>query len=56
MPTAEIRLESPQSLFNFNKLVGQSQALVDGKAIVWTLPDGRIIDVLIDPLTNLPLL
>jgi len=47
-------LEIPQSLFN--KLGGQSHALVDGKAIVWTLPDGRIIDIPIDPMTNLPLL
>ena len=54
MPTAEIQLEIPQSLFN--KLGGQSHALVDGKAIVWTLPDGRIIDIPIDPMTNLPLL
>ena len=54
MPTAEIRLESPKSLFS--KLGGQSQALIDGRAIVWTLPDGKIIDIPIDPMTNLPLL
>ena len=54
MPTAEIRLESPQSLFS--KLGGQSQALMDGRAIVWTLPDGKIIDIPIDPMTNLLLL
>ena len=29
---------------------------MDGKAIIWTLPDGRIIDIPIDPITNLPLL
>ena len=54
MPAAEIRLESPQSLFT--KLGGQSHALIEGKAIEWVLPDGRIIDIPIDPRTNLPLL
>ena len=54
MPAAEIRLESPQSLFT--KLGGQSHALVEGKAIEWVLPDGRIIDIPIDARTNLPLL
>ena len=38
------------------KVGGQSHALIEGKAIEWVLPDERVIDVPIDPRTNLPLL
>jgi hypothetical protein len=38
------------------RLGGNSYARVDGYKIEWHLPDGRIVDIAIDPVTNLPLL
>ena len=54
MPTADIWLESPQSLIR--ALGGTGHADVRGWNIEWHLPDGRIIDIAIDPSTNLPLI
>ena len=54
MPTADIRLESPQSVIG--ALGGDGHAIVRGYNVEWHLPDGRIIDVAIDPKTNLPLI
>ena len=52
-PEADIRLESPQSLIR--AMGGSGHAVVDGWNIEWHLPDGRIVDIPIDPATNLPL-
>ena len=54
MPAADIRLESPQSIIR--ALGGVGHARIDGFNIEWTLQDGRIIDIPIDPHTNLPLI
>jgi hypothetical protein len=54
MPDSDIRLTSPQSIMK--RLGGDSYAKVDGYKIEWHLPDGRIVDIAIDPVTNLPLL
>ena len=52
-PEADIRLESPQSLIR--AMGGSGHAVVNGWNIEWHLPDRRIIDIPIDPVTNLPL-
>ena len=54
MLTADIHLESPQVLFS--NLGGQSNTIVSNKGIVWTLPDGAIIDISFNLQSNLPLL
>ncbi len=53
MPSADIRLESPQSVFQG---LGGGFARVDGYNVEWHMPDGEIIDVPIDPRSNLPVL
>ena len=52
-PEADICLESPQSLIR--TMGGSGHTVVDGWNIEWHLPDGRIVDIPIDPATNLPL-
>ena len=54
MPKADIRLESPQSLIR--AMGGSGHAIVKMWDIEWHLPDKRIIDIPIDPKTNLPLI
>ena len=54
MPQDDIRLESPQSVIR--AMGGIGHAVVNGWNIEWHLPDGRIIDISIDPHTNLPLI
>ena len=53
MPDADIRLESPQSVFQG---LGGGFARVDGYNVEWHMPDGEIIDIPIDPRSNLPVL
>ena len=50
VPKADIRLESPQSVIG--ALGGDGHAIVRGCNVEWHLPDGRIIDIGIDPKTN----
>ena len=52
-PEADIHLESFHSLIR--AIGGSSHAVVDGWNIEWQLPGGRIVDILIDPATNLHL-
>ena len=54
MPQADIRLESPQSVIR--TMGGIGHAVVNGWNIEWHLPDGQIIDIPINPHTNLPLI
>jgi len=53
MPSAEVRLTSPQSLI---KSMKSGRAVIDAVRdnIEWHLPDGEILDIPIDPATNLP--
>ena len=50
-PATDIRLESSQSLIR--AMGGSGCAVMDGGNIEWYLPDGRILDIPIDPATNL---
>ena len=54
MPASDLRLESPQSVSQ--GLGGGCWAKVDGYNVEWHMPDGDIIDIPIDPRSNLPLL
>jgi hypothetical protein len=49
---ADICLDSPRSLSRAMQY--SSHVIVDGWNIEWHLPDGRIVDIPIDPVTNLP--
>lgn len=53
MPSAEVRLTSPQSLI---KSMKGGRAVIDAirDNVEWHLPDGEILDIPIDPATNLP--
>ncbi len=54
MPDFVIFFTSPQSVMK--RLGGDSYAKVDEYKIEWHLSDGRIVDIDVDPVTNLPLL
>ena len=54
MPKADIRLESPQSVIR--AISGSSHDVIDVWNVEWHLPDKQIIDITIDPGTNLPLI
>ena len=54
MPMADIRLESPQSVIIL--IGGSDHAVIDEWNVEWHLPDKQIIDIPIDPGTNLPLI
>jgi len=54
MPASDVRLESPQSVSQ--GLGGGCYARIDGYQVEWHMPDGEIIDIPIDPRSNLPLL
>ena len=52
VPAADICLESPQSVIG--ALGGGGHAIIRGYNIEWHLHGGRIIDIPVDPKTNLP--
>ena len=54
IPKSDILLESPQ--FVIRSMGGSGHAVIDVWNVEWHLPDKRIIDILIDPGTNLPLI
>mmetsp|Transcript_4245 Transcript_4245/g.9634 ORF Transcript_4245/g.9634 Transcript_4245/m.9634 type:complete len:345 (+) Transcript_4245:2650-3684(+) len=51
MPASDIRLYSPQASID----VYRGEALIKGRNIAYTLPDGRIVDIPFCPDSNLPL-
>ena len=53
MPASDVQLESPQSVSQ--GLGGGCYARIDGYQVKWHMPDGEIIDIPIDPRSNLPL-
>ena len=53
MPSADICLESPQNVL---RGLGGGKAVLQDDNIEWHLPAGHIVDIPIDPQTNLPLL
>ena len=54
MPKTDFRLESPQSVIR--EIGGSGHAVIDVWNVECHIPDKRIIDIPIDPGTNLPLI